>query len=54
MPSFGTNTNVVCYMDDIYVYLKARSDEALGRVRPSKREEKPKAATEAEKACAGG
>ena len=54
MPSFGTNTNVVCYMDDIYVYLKARSDEALGRVRPSKREDKPKAATEAEKACAGG
>ena len=23
MPSFGTNLNVMCYLDDIYVYLKA-------------------------------
>jgi methanol metabolism-related c-type cytochrome len=54
MPSFGTNTNVACYLDDLYVYLKARSDGALGRVRPSKREDKPQAATEAEKTCLGG
>jgi methanol metabolism-related c-type cytochrome len=54
MPSFGTNTNVACYLDDLYVYLKARSDGALGRVRPSKREDKPQAATEAEKSCLGG
>src|ERR1700759_3596653 len=24
MPSFGQNKNVVCYLDDIYVYLRAR------------------------------
>ncbi len=54
MPSFGTNNNVACYLDDIYVYLKARSDDALGRVRPAKRAEKPKTAIEAEKTCLGG
>lgn len=54
MPSFGTNTNVACYLDDLYVYLKARSDGALGRVRPGKREDKPQAATDAEKTCLGG
>lgn len=53
MPSFGTNNNVACYLDDLYVYLKARADDALGRVRPAKREDKPKAATEAEKTCLG-
>ena len=31
MPSFGTNPNVMCYVEPIYVYLRARSDEALGR-----------------------
>jgi methanol metabolism-related c-type cytochrome len=54
MPSFGTNNNVACYLDDLYVYLKARSDGALDRVRPSKREDKPQAATDAEKTCLGG
>ena len=53
MPSFGTNNNVVCYMDDLYVYLRARAEGALDRVRPSKREDKPKAAVDAEKACLG-
>jgi len=54
MPSFGTNNNVACYLDDLYVYLKARSDGALERVRPGKREDKPQAATDAEKTCLGG
>lgn len=54
MPSFGTNNNVACYLDDLYVYLKARADGALERVRPAKREDKPQAATEAEKTCLGG
>ena len=26
MPAFGTNRNVMCYIDPIYVYLRARSD----------------------------
>lgn len=34
MPAFGDNLNVVCFMDDIYAYLKARADGALGRGRP--------------------
>jgi methanol metabolism-related c-type cytochrome len=54
MPSFGTNNNVACYLDDLYVYLKARADGALERVRPAKREDKPQAAIEAEKTCLGG
>jgi methanol metabolism-related c-type cytochrome len=53
MPSFGTNPNVMCYLDDIFVYLRARANDALGRERPEKREEKPAAATEAEDACMG-
>src|SRR5271167_3776118 len=31
MPSLGLNKNVMCYIDDIYVYLKARADDALPR-----------------------
>jgi methanol metabolism-related c-type cytochrome len=53
MPAFGDNPNVACYMDDIYVYLRARADDALGRVRPSKHEEKPAAYTKAEDSCMG-
>lgn len=53
MPSFGDNLNVMCYIDDLYIYLKARSDEAVPRGRPSQREDKPDAATEAEQACFG-
>lgn len=36
MPSFGTTEDVVNYMDDIYGYLKARSDGQLGRGRPKR------------------
>ena len=35
MPAFGTDPNVACYMDDIYVYLRARANDAWGRERPS-------------------
>src|SRR6187549_2812586 len=48
MPALGDNPNVACYMDDFYIYLRARANDAVGRVRPAKREEKPKAYTEAE------
>ena len=54
MPAFGENANVMCYLDDIYVYLKARADGALPRGRPSKREDKPEAATKNENVCFGG
>jgi len=53
MPSFGQNKNVVCYLDDIYVYLRARSDEAIPRGRPAKHEDKPDAAKKAETECMG-
>jgi methanol metabolism-related c-type cytochrome len=53
MPSFGTDPNVMCYLDDIYTYLKARSDGVLGRGRPTKHADKPPEATEAENACMG-
>jgi methanol metabolism-related c-type cytochrome len=36
MPPFGTVEDVMLYIDDIYAYLKARSDGALGRGRPER------------------
>jgi methanol metabolism-related c-type cytochrome len=53
MPAFGDNPNVACYMDDLYVYLRARANDAVGRVRPAKHEEKPAAAKQAEDSCMG-
>jgi methanol metabolism-related c-type cytochrome len=53
MPAFGENVNVMCYLDDIYVYLKARADGAVARGRPAKREDKPEAATKTENTCFG-
>jgi methanol metabolism-related c-type cytochrome len=53
MPAFGNNPNVMCYVDDIYVYLRARSDDAVGRARPGKHEERPEAFAKAEAACMG-
>lgn len=34
MPSFGTDPNVADYIDNLYSYLKGRSDGAIGRGRP--------------------
>ncbi|MCK0196283.1 c-type cytochrome, methanol metabolism-related [Ancylobacter sp. 6x-1] len=53
MPAFGQNLNVMCYLDDLYIYLKARADGALGRERPSKREDKTKAYGANENQCFG-
>jgi methanol metabolism-related c-type cytochrome len=53
MPAFGTNPNVACYMDDLYVYLRARANDAVGRVRPGNHEDKTKAYTDAEDSCMG-
>jgi methanol metabolism-related c-type cytochrome len=53
MPAFGDNKNVMCYSDDLYVYLKARAAGAIGRIRPSDHEDKPPAAKKAEKECMG-
>jgi methanol metabolism-related c-type cytochrome len=53
MPAFATNENVMCYIEDLYVYLKARADGAIPRGRPPKREDKPATATKNEDACLG-
>lgn len=53
MPAFGQNKNVMCYLDDIYIYLRARSTDAAGRGRPPKKADKPAAFVEAETACMG-
>ena len=53
MPAFGTNKNVMCYLDDIYIYLRARSDGAMGRGRPPHHQAKPAAFTAAENSCMG-
>ncbi len=53
MPTLGENKNVMCYLDDIFVYLKARADGALPRIRPENHEPKPQSAKDAEKACMG-
>ena len=53
MPAFGDNKNVVCYLDDIYVYLRARASDAVGRGRPAKHEDKTPAVQKAEDACMG-
>ena len=52
MPAFGNNPNVMCFIEDIYAYLKARADGALGRGRP-KKEAKPVEARERDDACLG-
>ena len=36
MPPFGEVEDVMLYLDDIYAYLKARSDGVLGRGRPER------------------
>ena len=53
MPAFGTNPNVMCYLDDIFVYLRARANDAVPRGRPQKHEDKPEAVTKAENSCLG-
>jgi methanol metabolism-related c-type cytochrome len=53
MPALGLNKNVMCYIDDLWVYLRARGADAIPRGRPSKKAAKPDAAREAEDACMG-
>jgi methanol metabolism-related c-type cytochrome len=41
MPAFAENKNAMCYLNDIYVYLRARSQDAIPRGRPPKHADKP-------------
>jgi len=54
MPALGDNKNVMCYIDDIYVYIKAMSDGAIQRGKPKGRVDKAALQGENEKACTGG
>jgi hypothetical protein len=53
MPAFASNPNVMCYVDDIYTYLKARADGVLkaGEAQVKKKVGKSKEAQEEEKTC---
>ncbi|MBU2961073.1 c-type cytochrome, methanol metabolism-related [Citreicella sp. C3M06] len=53
MPAFGVNPNVMCYLDDIYTYLKAHGSGAIDRGRPAKKEAKSDVYAETENACMG-
>jgi methanol metabolism-related c-type cytochrome len=54
MPAFGDNKNVYCYMDDLYIYLRARAVGDLARGRPVKKAEKPESFKKNEAQCMGG
>jgi methanol metabolism-related c-type cytochrome len=51
MPTFAENKNVMCYLNDIYVYLRARSQNAVPRGRPAEHAPKPEAFTKNEDKC---
>lgn len=53
MPTFGLNKNVMCYVDDIFIYLKARAIADLPRARPQSHDPKPQSARDADTACMG-
>jgi methanol metabolism-related c-type cytochrome len=53
MPANGDNKNVMCYIDAIYVYLRARGDGALDRGRPPTHAPKPESFAKAEDECMG-
>ena len=54
MPAFGTNKNVMCFLDDMYVYLKARGTDSVPRGRPAKKVAKPDEIRETEAECMDG
>ncbi len=53
MPAEGENRNVMCFVDAIYVYLRARADDAVGRGRPDKHAPKPAGYEKSEDECMG-
>ena len=55
MPSFGDNKNVMCFVNDLYVYLKARASDNLppGQLGGRNHVDRPEASKAEEKACLG-
>lgn len=56
MPALGDNKNVMCYIDDIYIYLRARAEGAMpaGKLGAKQRSKKPDEAREFENECFDG
>jgi len=56
MPALGDNKNVMCYIDDIYTYLRARSEGAMppGKLGAGQRSKKPQEARDFENECTEG
>lgn len=53
MPAFGEDKNIMCYIDDIYTYIKARSTGAMPAGRPAGREDISPEAKKAANDCMG-
>ena len=53
MPAEGANKNVMCFVDAIYSYLRARGDGAIGRGRPDKHAPKPAGYEKMQDDCMG-
>jgi len=53
MPAFADDKNVMCFLQEIYSYLRARSTGAVGRGRPAKTAPSPKGFDEASYKCLG-
>ena len=53
MPALGSDKNVMCFIDEIYTYLRARADGAVGRGRPAKHAPKPAGFEKAVDGCMG-
>jgi len=53
MPSFAEDKNVMCFIQEIYSYLRARSTGVVGRGRPAKTAPEPKGFDEASYKCLG-
>jgi len=53
MPAEGDNKNVMCFVDAIYAYLRARADGAVDRGRPDKHASKPAGYEKATDECMG-
>lgn len=55
MPAFGVNKNVMCFINDLYAYLKARASDGLppGQLGGRNRDDKSEETKVADKACFG-
>ncbi|MGQ0456574.1 MAG: c-type cytochrome, methanol metabolism-related [Hyphomicrobium sp.] len=53
MPAFGEDKNIMCYLDDIYTYIKARSTDAMPAGRPAGRHDISPEASKAASECTG-